>query len=79
MTNLFLGIALYYNTNSNFVRIDVTNTDISHIYSLQTSQDLTDTNWCKSWIFTGQGVNTFYDYIYDTNRYYRAQDLGTNF
>lgn len=83
MTNLFLSITLFTSTNGTFSRIDVSNTSPQHVYSLQSTNKLNPvcTNWEKSWIFNGSdnGVNKFYIYPDDTNRFYRVLDMGTNF
>lgn len=81
ITNALLSVTIFYNTNVNFVRIDCSNVLSSHVYSIQQNSNLTNTNWCKSWIFEGNisGVNSFYAYADSTNKFYRVQDLGTKF
>lgn len=78
MTNLFLTITIA--TNIGVTKIEIHNTDPTHIYSFQHADVLPimpTTNWVKDWIFTSERT-LWYDYT-DTNRFYRVQDLGTRF
>jgi hypothetical protein len=83
MTNVVLSILLSTNA-PNICKLNVSGVTNTHVYSIQVANYCIpepSTNWIGGWIFVGSdnGVNSFYDYYTDTNKYYRVQDMGLKF